>query len=85
MKINFMGINHTMFTLIPLIGLCVIKHDKNKKHFCMNSFEYFSSEEILTNHEKARLEISGKQSVNMIEKVATYNLAIITTYCHLPM
>lgn len=51
----------------------------------MNSFEYFSSEEILTNHEKARLEISGKQSVNMIEKVATYNLAIITTYCHLPM
>lgn len=55
-----------MFTLIPLIGLCII-------------------EEILTNDEKALLEISGKQGVNMIEKVATYNLAIITTYCHLPM
>ena len=55
-----------MFTLIPLIGLCII-------------------EEILTNDEKALLEISGKQGVNMIEKVATYNLAIITTYCLLPM
>ena len=51
----------------------------------MNSFEYFSYEEILTNDEKALLEISGKQAVNMIEKVATYNLAIITTYCLLPM
>ena len=45
----------------------------------MKCFKCFSSEEILTNHKKVCLEISGKQSVIFLKRVTMYNKVIITS------
>ena len=41
-----------------------IKH-KDKKYICLKYLQCFDNTEILINHKKVCLEISGKQSVNM--------------------
>ena len=43
------------------------KHEE-KKHFCMNCLQCFSSEELLTNYEKVCLKIKDKESVNVPKK-----------------
>lgn len=48
-----------------------------EKHFCMNCLQCFGSEEILTNHEKVCLKISGKESVNMPEKGSSVQCKIL--------
>ena len=57
-----------MFTSKTLIDLCMIKKDKNKKYFHVNCLQCFSSKSILMNHRKIYLEISGKQSANILKK-----------------
>ena len=51
-----------------LNGFMYDKKDKNKKYFCVNWLQCFSSKTILTNHKKVYLEISGKQSANILKK-----------------
>ena len=38
--------------------------DKDKKHHCMSCLQSFTTEEILSNHQKQCLSINGCQAVN---------------------
>ena len=39
--------------------------NKNKKHFCKNCLQCFSSENVLTEHKEVCLSINGAQSVKL--------------------
>ena len=43
------------------------KH-KDRKHFCMNCLQCFSSERVLTNHKDNCIQVNGTQAVNMPTK-----------------
>ena len=65
--------------------------NKNKKYFCKSFFQCFSSKNVLTEHKKVCLSISGAQSVRLekgtIEFCKIYSLFdkknVIGTYYHL--
>ena len=61
-----MIINHITCTLKILTGLCFTKQkNKNKKWFCKNCLQCFSSENLLIKHKEDCLSINGQQSVNL--------------------
>ena len=43
--------------------------NKNKKWFCKNCLQCFSSENVLIKHKKECLSINGKQSVKLEEEI----------------
>ena len=43
------------------------KH-KERKHFCMNCLQCFSSEQILINHKENCIQVNGQQAINMPTK-----------------
>ena len=40
---------------------------KNKKYFCKNCLQCFSSKNVLTNHKEICLSINGAQSVTLVK------------------
>ena len=43
------------------------KH-KERKHFCMHCLQWFSYENVLTNHKEVCIQINGEQAIKMPEK-----------------
>ena len=48
--------------------MCNKTRHKDEKEFCMNYWQCFSNNEILTNHREVCLEINRKQATKMSEK-----------------
>ena len=66
-----MMINHIMYTVKILTDFDKTKN-KNKKWFCKNCLQCFSSENILIKHKKNCSSINGKQSVKLEEETGKF-------------
>ena len=49
-------------------SMCNKTRHNDEKEFCMNYWQCFNSNEILTNRREVCLEINGKQAIKMSEK-----------------
>ena len=60
---------NTHYCLITDFNRFMFRHTKNenKKHFCMDCLQCFSSERVLLNRKEICLEIKGKQALKMPE------------------
>lgn len=62
-----------MFLLKILTGLCTTNIQKNnkhkdRKHFCIDCLQGFSSLDVSEDHQKVQLKINIKQSIKIFEK-----------------